>query len=385
MAEIVGNIIYNNQKGNRVYKDYELIYYVGQLYKSKDVSEITVLTQAEYDNLVVKDPNIIYVIVQEGSTIEELAARIQELPNQVNSVTSLEIKRNGTYTAPTGVLGYNNISVNVEGGGGVNNLFVVQDSDCFGRSRWTVVPNYYDLSLFKYRTNFNFLFKECINLVSIPEIDTSSGTSFYYMFDSCHSLSTIPKLNTSNGTDFSGMFSDCMALDTIPQIDTAKGTDFSNMVSFCTSLDYMPLIDTSKGTNFDRMFYYCTNLTSIPEIDTSSGTNFSDMFGSCPSLRTISKLNLSNGSSFGSIFYNCTQLTNITLEGSINENIDFSPCKKLTYESVRSILIACSNKTNTNSKTLKFNLTHTDKNGQLATLVADCNRKGWTVSGLTLN
>ena len=61
----------------------------------------------------------------------------------------------------------------------------------------------------------------------------------------------------------------------------------------------------------------------------------------------------------------------------------FSPA--LTYESVKSILTACSNTTNTNSKTLKFGRTLTDQNGELAALVATCNTKGWTISGLTLN
>ena len=39
---------------------------------------------------------------------------------------------------------------------------------------------------------------------------------------------------------------------------------------------------------------------------------------------------------------------------------------------------------NTDAKELAFNRTMTDQNGELATLVASCTSKGWTITGLTL-
>lgn len=133
------------------------------------------------------------------------------------------------------------------------------------------------------------------------------------------------------------------------------------------------------------MFYGCKNLTTIPQLDTSNGTNFSDMFNGCENLASVPQLDISNGTSFEHMFTNCRKLENITFIGSINGNIDFSPCTKLTYESVKSILTACSNTTNTNAKTLKFKLTLTDQNSELTDLIATCTSKGWTISGLTLN
>ena len=134
------------------------------------------------------------------------------------------------------------------------------------------------------------------------------------------------------------------------------------------------------------MFYECRNIEYIPELMTDKITNFTEMFCYCYKLHTVEKLNFSTGVSFGNTFRDCSELQNITLEGSINYTIDFSYSSKLTYESVKSILTACSNTTRpTISKTLKFNLTHTDQNGELAALVVECNTKGWTISGLTLN
>ena len=370
---------------------------------SAEGGEIVKLTQEEYDNLAAMgalNDDTIYVIIVDKNSLEELEEElnnknteiteknqeiselettvnrlegqvmnlqtqitekndvINELEESIASVTSLEITENGTYTAPEGTLGYNNINVNVEGtGGGESEALIVNNSTSF-RIENETLPFKIDTSKC---TNFGNMFNSSKNLTTIPYIDTSNGTSFVYMFNDCKNLTTIPYIDTSNGTSFGYMFYGCSVLTTIPLINTSKGTSFTFMFYTCNKLTTIPALDTANGTNFSFMFSYCTNLVSIPEINTSNGTNFNYMF------------------------FDCNALENITLEGSINANIDFSYCKKLTYESVKSILTACSNTTNTTSKTLKFNLTHTDQNGELAALVADCNTKGWTISGLTLN
>ena len=69
----------------------------------------------------------------------------------------------------------------------------------------------------------------------------------------------------------------------------------------------------------------------------------------------------------------------------MNVSLSLTQSSKLDYDSVKSILTAASNTTNTNSKTLSFNSTQTDQNGELAALVSTCTSKGWTINGLTLN
>jgi hypothetical protein len=134
------------------------------------------------------------------------------------------------------------------------------------------------------------------------------------------------------------------------------------------------------------MFCGCNKPTTVPQLNTSNGTNFSSMFRNCSNLTTIPQLNTSNGTGFYGMFDNCASLKNITFTGSINANIDFSPCTLITHESVKSILTACSNTTKpTTSKTLKFNRILTDQNGELLALIESCTSKGWTISGLTLN
>ena len=300
----------------------------------------------------------------------------------VNVVPVLEtanITKNGTYTPSSNYDGFGSVVVNVPTGG--DGTVKVLDGMKFGIS--TVLPENLDTSDV---TNFASMFYDCNKLTTIPLIDTSNGTNFYNIFYKCSSLTTIPLIDTSNGTRFSYMFSYCSSLTSVPLIDTSNGTEFDFMFHNCSNLTSIPVIDTSNGTSFGSMFGSCSKLTTVPQLNTSKGINFSSMFSNCSILTTIPPLDTSKGTNFNYMFGSCKKLTTITFTGCINYNIDFSPCTLLTYDSVKSILTACSNTTRpTSSKTLKFSRTLTDQNGELAALVADCNTKGWTISGLTLN
>ena len=236
-------------------------------------------------------------------------------------------------------------------------------------------------------TNFSSMFLDCMSLTSVPTLDTSKGTDFTYMFYYCRSLTSVPKLNTSNGTDFSSMFYGCRSLTSVSALDTSKGTDFSSMFYDCRSLTSVSSLDTSKGTDFNSMFSECRSLTSVPALNTSNGTNFEFMFFGCINLKTVKSIDVSNGSKLKTMFnytLDTMNLTNITFTGSINVDISFTTCKKLSFNSIKSILNACSKTTNTNTKTVSFNRTIQDQNNELTNLVASCTSKGWIVSGLTI-
>ena len=276
--------------------------------------------------------NVEVHVDQNLSVISELSAVISGLNDQIANMSTLSVTENGTYIPEPDTLGWNNVEVNVAGGGG-SEVLVIQDDTQF----------------------------RCENTELPFKIDSSAVTEFTRMFSSCGNLITIPSLNTSKGTDFSWMFSTCSNLMTIPPLDTSNGTDFSYMFSYCTNLTTFPPLDTSKGTSFNGMLNGDKNLITIPPLNASNVTDFSYMFSGC------------------------SNIENITFIGSINANIDFSPChKKLTYDSVKSILTACINTTNTTAKTLKFKRTLTDQNGELDALIATCTSKGWTITGLTL-
>ena len=289
--------------------------------------EIELTNNGIYD-IIGYDKAIVNVVNREE--IERLEQKIDELESTIDTVTSISITENGTYTAPEGVLGYNTIEVNSKG--------------------------------------------------EMPTLVCENGVRL-----AC-SNETIPfKLDTSGMTDFINMFTNCKQLTAIPLINTSKGTNFSRMFQYCSNLTTIPLLDTSSGTNFSDMFYYCKQLTTIPQLDTSEGKNFNYMFSGCQSLQSIQQLDFSKATIFTNPFSNCTLLTDVTFIGSINASIDFS-YSPLNEDSVESILSACANTTNSNSKTLKFKTgtTVTDTEGIISNLIATCNSKKWTIIGLTL-
>ena len=238
------------------------------------------------------------------------------------------------------------------------------------------------------RTDFGSMFYNCSALTTVPKLNTSKGTGFSSMFSNCSALTSVPALDTSNGTGFSSMFYNCSALTSVPALDTSNGTNFRYMFYDCIHLTSVPELNTSKGTDFHTMFFHCSSLTSIPALDTHNGTDFGSMFSSCIMLETISAIDISNArdsQNTSYMFLDCTDLINITFTGSINYSIDFNSCNDLTYDSIKSILTACSNTTNTDSKTVSFNRTIADQNNELTNLVVSCTEKRWTVSGLTIS
>ena len=234
-------------------------------------------------------------------------------------------------------------------------------------------------------TDMNYAFYGCYKLQTIPKLDTSSVTRTEFMFSYCKSLQFIPLLNTSSVASMEHMFEYCSLLQSIPQLDTSNVTNMNSMFYQCSLLKTIPKLDTSKVTNMNDMFGYCRLLQSIPSLDTSNVNNMSGMFYECNELQTIESLDMSSVTNTNYMFENCPKLSYIRLVGSLNVGLDISVTSELDYDSVKSILTAASNTTNTDSKTLKFNSTLTDQNGELAALVSTCTSKGWTINGLTLN
>ncbi len=163
-------------------------------------------------------------------------------------------------------------------------------------------------------TSFADFFRYNTSLVSeVDKLDTSNSTSFSGMFYGCKTLQSFPTFDTSNGTNFGSMFYNCGDLTTIPPLDTSKGTDFSGMFYACFSLKSIPPLDTSNGTNFGSMFYNCINIATIPLLDTSNGTTFSNMFQYCGALTTIPLLDVHKSAYCHNLFNGCTSLETVSL------------------------------------------------------------------------
>ena len=88
-------------------------------------------------------------------------------------------------------------------------------------------------------------------------------------------------------------------------------------------------------------------------------------------------------------YHNYSKLTSIHVKGSISfswTSNGFSSIPNLDFNSIKSILEAMNRCTNPETaKTMSFKATMTDQDSQLTNLVSECNGKGWTITGLTIN
>jgi hypothetical protein len=108
-------------------------------------------------------------------------------------------------------------------------------------------------------------------------------------------------------------------------------------------------LDTSNMTDASFMFqtFYGTIIPTIDisKVTSSYGTQY--MFGTCQDLVTIEKLIVSENTKYQtSMFTGTKKLENIIFEGTIaNNNLDLSPCTKLSKESITSVINALSSTT----------------------------------------
>ena len=359
------------------------------------------------------DVNITSNNIREGVTILGVAGTLkEEKPEEVfdvqpttseQTITPSEgsVFSSGTIHAVTSAIDSNIVPENIKEGvsilgvagtlssGGGSDVFVVPQEMRFAYSTFTEVPSYLDFSQL---TEMNSLFCDCKQLTTIPLLDTSKVTDMNNMLCSTQ-LTTIPLLDTSKVTNMNNMFASCKQLTTIPLLDTSKVTDMGFMFQGCTLLTTIPQLDTSNVTNMEYMFGYSPNLTTIPQLDTSKVTKMGSMFSSCSSLTTVEGIDFSGLTSDLEKLFGYTssmpKLTRFIVNGKINVSIsDNYGIKTLTaidYDSVKSILEAANRTDAINiTKKLTFDRTITDQNGELAALVAQCTRKNWTISGLTL-
>lgn len=265
-------------------------------------------------------------------------------------------------------------------------------------------------------TDFTNYFYQFSNIVAIPLLDTSSAGSMYAMFDTCTSLENIPLLNTSSVTNMRYMFSGCRSLKSIPPLDTGSATNMYSMFNGCSSLETIPALDTSSVTSMHAMFSGCRSLKTIPTLDTGSVTDMYSMFDNCSSLETIPALDTGSVTDFSYMFQNCTSLievngidfssvttspsgflygtnvgttiTKFKVNGRINfswtDSYGLSRLTNIDFDSIKSILQAMDRTTNTNAKTMKFNVVVADPNNELTTLMSSCALKGWTITGLII-
>lgn len=139
----------------------------------------------------------------------------------------------------------------------------------------------------------------------------------------------------------------------------------------------------SNGANSTFASFYAKEILVDVEITNPNPgvwTNNANMtFYNADGLVTITKLILDESVSFPNTFYNCKALQNITIEGVIGKNIDFSACTKLTHDSLMSIINHLQAKSS-GSFVLTLGAANLDPNKLSDADKAIAIEKGWTLA-----
>lgn len=112
----------------------------------------------------------------------------------------------------------------------------------------------------KYINNFSAMFQSCSSLISIPNLDTSSGTNFSSMFQNCYSLISIPNLDTSSGTNFGGMFQSCNSLISIPKLLMTSNSNSPIIAASTAVMCGVYRIQAQFWPDANINLAYCVNL-----------------------------------------------------------------------------------------------------------------------------
>ena len=134
----------------------------------------------------------------------------------------------------------------------------------------------------------------------------------------------------------------------------------------------------STGTAFNS-----TKITNTKVAISASCQTLSPIFANAVSLVTIPHLDVSNVTVLiDRCFSHCTKLENLTMVGTIQANgFDVSPCKKLTKESLLSVLSALADKTQDTTGTDWVCTLGTDNLNKLTNAeIAIATEKGWSLA-----
>ena len=236
-------------------------------------------------------------------------------------IEAIEIKENGTYTAPEGIDGYSPITVNVPTGGGEVEpieLTGYQSYSCAGSIASTYIKLYGNTISTNGLGNTDHLFYTYQN-ESIPfELNymaSSAGLDVSYLFHKSN-LRTLPKINSLNPNNMQYMFADNQYLREIPEsfFNNFNWDFFENTTSLYTG-------------NASAMFNACYSLRKLPTNVFShmnknaylSYTYFYNGFFNCYVLDELVDMPVPytgtwTSNAFGSTFTGCYRIKNLTFE-----------------------------------------------------------------------
>ena len=121
-------------------------------------------------------------------------------------------------------------------------------------------------------------FKKVIVRTEVPPIIYADVDGMKYAYSTIEEFPSYFKFAPRLKDDCKDMFAHCLNLTSIPQLDTRGVRYMDRMFQDCLSLVSIPQLNTSKVEWMSEMFAGCISLTSIPKLDATSLTIATRMF-----------------------------------------------------------------------------------------------------------
>ncbi len=217
---------------------------------------------------------------------------------------------------------------------------------------------------------------------SLPMMNTSNITTFSASNFSNNIKSIGIDLNAA--TTFSSVFIAHPTLTDIALRNTQNITVFESTFEGCKRLRSISLGDVSACTKLNRFVFEATSLEKISFEGVWNMLDSVQAFYGCLALKTIEgTISFKNANYITAMFGNCSNLENVSfMEDSIELNIDFSSCVKLSKESMLSIANGLSSVKGGNlilsDYAFQNNFAYGTERAEFKNLVEDI--KGWTLN-----
>lgn len=193
----------------------------------------------------------------------------------------------------------------------------------------------------------------------------ANGTreNYSYAFSRWSAEYIRPKHKITQATNINSIFYDT------PNLKKIEGAYFD--------LSQMP---GSLSANY--AFGTCAKLEHMEDIQLPALNSYNSTWSSDPSLHTIDVVRVKKETNFVNTFYWCTALENLTIEGVIGQNgIDVAQSKKLTHDSLMSIINALADySTDTSGTVWKVTLGGTNLDKLTEEEIGVAEAKGWVLA-----
>lgn len=93
-----------------------------------------------------------------------------------------------------------------------------------------------EINIPSYTTNMQRAFNNLVDLITLPNINSTNVTNMQEMCQSCKNMKSINFIDTHNATNLSYMFNLCQQLETVTVFNLTSATNLKDMFAYCTKL-----------------------------------------------------------------------------------------------------------------------------------------------------